>query len=65
MVVKLLIYRKIRKDIYCNKLQLCNMIFTNILHIAICNKQCFIALQFICNKPVIYWTMSDVDLKLA
>ena len=37
------------------------MIFTNILHIAIWNKQCFIALQFICNKPVIYWPMSEAN----
>ena len=40
-------------------LQICNRIFPNLVHIAICNKWLLIALQFICNKPVIYWTMTD------
>ena len=39
-------------------LQICNRIFPNLFAIAICNKQNLIALQFICNKPVIYWTRS-------
>ena len=39
-------------------LQICNRIFPNLFAIAICNKRNLIALQFICNKPVIYWTMS-------
>ena len=37
-------------------MQICNRIFPNLF--AICNKWNLIALQFICNKPVIYWTMS-------
>ena len=40
-------------------LQICNRIFRNLFAIAICNKRNLIALQFICNKPVIYWLMSD------
>ena len=39
-------------------LQICNRIFPNLFAIAICNKWNLIALQFICNKPVIYWLMS-------
>ena len=27
----------------------------------ICNKRNLIALQFICNKPVIYWPMSEAN----
>ena len=39
-------------------LQICNKLFPNLFAIAICNKRNLIALQFICNKPVIYWTRS-------
>ena len=37
----------------------CNMLCS--FYISICNKWYFIALQFICNKPEIHWTMSDYD----
>ena len=45
-------------------LGVCNRIFPNLFAISICNKQNLIALQFICNKPVIYWLMSDTDAHL-
>ena len=41
-------------------MQICNKLFPNLFAIAICNKRNLIALQFICNKPVIYWLMSDL-----
>ena len=45
-------------------LQICNKLFPNLFAIAICNKRNLIALQFICNKPVIYWLMSGPYIKI-